>query len=74
MSKLTRDWTVKPVLRDQIFRERRHDREIYVFLIRIVKLTTCGIDNLTDPLNPRCLYFQHAHFISIVGVGEERRT
>ena len=53
------------------------DREISIFP---VQLTTCRIGYLTRLIHTLAIcvtihtYFQHAHFIPIVGVGKERRT
>ena len=45
MSRLTRDGTTEPVLRDHILRRERGQREIFVFP---VQLTTSRIDNLAQ--------------------------
>ena len=78
MSRLTRDGTAEPVSRDQILRrERGQGNFIFPF-----QLTTSRIGNLTLLIHTLAIcvtvhtcsrYFQHAHFIPIVGVGKDRR-
>ena len=83
MSRLTRNGTAKSVSRDQILRRER-DREIlffFIFPVHVQLITKNRIGNLinsiirvihtllyTIHINRR--YFQHAHFIPIVGVGK----
>ena len=74
MSELTRDGTAEPVLRDQILRCERGQGNVHF---------PCSADHGQDLLYVMtthtyfelqyCLYFQHAHFNPIVGVGKERR-
>ena len=68
MSRLTRDGTAEPVSRDQILRHERGQGNI---------IFSCSADHEQDrqsyPVDPYSCYrryFQHAHFIPIVGVGK----
>ena len=53
MSKLTRDGTAKPVLRDQILRRERGQREM---LILLVQLTTCRTGSRTRLIHILAIY------------------
>ena len=53
MSGVTRDGTVKPVLRDQIFRRERGQREM---LILPVQLTTCRTGSRTRLIHILAIY------------------
>ena len=75
MSRLTRDGTAEPASRDQILRHLRGQGKNHF---------PCSADHEQDwqpyPVDDTLLYvmtihkyFQHAHFIPIVGVGKERR-
>ena len=68
MSRLTRDGTAEPVSRDQILRHVRGQGNIHF----PVQLTTSRIGSLTRLIHTLLYrrYFQHAHFIPIVGVGK----
>ena len=48
MRRLTRDGTVEPVSRDQIFRREREQKKIILFLFQ---LTTSRIGNLTRSIH-----------------------
>ena len=66
MSRLTRDGTAEPVSRDQILRHARGQGNINF---------PCSADHEQDwqpyPVDPySAIYFQHAQFIPIVGVGK----
>ena len=76
MSRLTRDGTAEPVSRDQILRHARGQGNVHF---------PCSADHEQDwqpyPVDPYSAicddhtyilrrYFQHAHFIQVVGVGK----
>ena len=71
ISRLTRDGTAEPVSRDQILRHARGQGNMNF---------PCSADHEQDwqpyPVDPNSAisddhtYFQHAHFIPIVGVGK----
>ena len=71
MSGLTRDGTAKPVSRDQILRGERGQGNIHFSLLisrRIGNIPRL-IHTLLQVYDIR-RYFQHAHFIPLVGVGK----
>ena len=60
MSGLTRDRRAELVARDKTLNRERGQNKIFF----LIQLTISRIDNHASR------YFQHAHFISIVGVGK----
>ena len=66
MSRLTWDGTAEP--HETKFSGADGDRGIFIFP---VQLTTSRMGNLTRLIHTlSCGYFQHAHFIPIMGVGK----
>ena len=69
MSRLTRDGTAEPLLRDQILRrERGQGKKILIFP---VQLTTCRNGNLTYPVDPySCCMCDHTDIHGMLSARE----